>query len=38
MRAPHAVVMGVMGLALVAACYGAAAPDSGSTREGGGSG
>jgi hypothetical protein len=36
MRAQHAVVMGVICLALVAPGSGTAAPDSGSSSEGGG--
>ncbi len=38
MRTQHAVVMGVICLALVAAGYGVAIPDSGSIGEGGGYG
>lgn len=38
MRTQHAVVVRVMCLTLVAAGYGAAIPDSGSTSEGGGHG
>ena len=36
MRTQHAVVMGALGLALVAAGNGEAIPGSGSTRDGGG--
>jgi len=38
MRTQHAVVMGVLRLALVAAGIGEAIPGSGSTRDGGGYG